>query len=220
MSKENIIINLRQAIEKYDEDEAIQYAKLWLNKGLNPLEAIESGLVPGIRAIGEKFSIGEAFLPELMLAANIMRISLDVLEPAIPKGKSRKTLGKVVIGTVEGDIHDIGKSIVAVMLSANGFEVLDLGVDVPTSTFVEKVREINPDILALSVLMTTTKPIVKDVINTIKTAKLREKVKIMVGGAPTSKEWAKEIGADGYGGDAMEAVEVARKLIEVHKEDD
>ncbi|MEM1550264.1 MAG: cobalamin-dependent protein, partial [Candidatus Methanomethylicia archaeon] len=159
---------------------------------------------------------GEIFLTELAIAAEAMKEALKIFEPAILKsGRERKVLGRIVIGTVEGDIHDIGKNIVSTLLMASGFEVIDLGVDVPVEVFVEKVKELKPDILALSALMTTTMIKMVDVIKALEREGLRDKVKVMIGGAPTSKDWAREIGADGHGVDAIEAVEVAKKLIGV-----
>jgi corrinoid protein of di/trimethylamine methyltransferase len=186
--------------------------------GIDPLKAIEEGLAQGIREVGNKFANGEVFLPELIMAAETMKKALEILEPELKKKKKeRKTLGKVLLGTVAGDIHSIGKTIVASMLSANGFEVYDIGEDVPAGKFVEKVKELKPDILGLSALLTTTLPEQKVVIETLKKEGLRDKVKVIVGGAPTSREWAKEIGADGYGADATEAVEVVKKLLENSK---
>jgi corrinoid protein of di/trimethylamine methyltransferase len=212
---EEIILNkLANAILKYDPDAAVEAAKEALDSGVDPVKAIEDGLAKGLRIVGERFGSGEAFLAELVVAAEAMKQALKVLEPAISKSsKEKKTLGKVLIGTVEGDIHDIGKNIVSTLLMVTGFEVIDLGVDVPTQKFVEKVKEVKPHILALSALMTTTMTKMEDVIEALKKEGLRDKVKIIVGGAPTSKKWAEEIGADGHGADAMEAVQVVKKLI-------
>jgi 5-methyltetrahydrofolate--homocysteine methyltransferase len=143
-----------------------------------------------------------------------MKQALKVLEPAILKStREKKTLGKVLIGTVEGDIHDIGKNIVGTLLMVAGFEVIDIGVDVPTEKFVEKIKEAKPEIVGMSALMTTTMAKMADVIEALKREGLREKVKVIIGGAPTSKKWAEEIGADAHGGDAIEAVEIAKKLV-------
>jgi corrinoid protein of di/trimethylamine methyltransferase len=181
---------------------------------VDPLKAIEDGLTQGIKEVGDKFGKGEIFLPELVMAAESMKKALEILEPELKKEKKeRKTLGRVLLGTVAGDIHSIGKTIVAAMLSANGFDVYDLGTDVSPENFVAKVKELKPDILGLSALLTTTLPEQRVVIEILKKEGLRDKVKVIIGGAPASKEWAEEIGADGYGADAMEAVKVAKKLI-------
>jgi corrinoid protein of di/trimethylamine methyltransferase len=211
---EEILNKLMNSVLNCDVDAAVKAAEEALKMGVDPVEAIERGLARGVRIVGERFGAGEAFLTELAIAAEAMKQALKVLEPAILKStRERKTLGKVVIGTVEGDIHDIGKNIVSTLLMVAGFDVIDLGVDVPTEKFVEKVKEIKPEIVGMSALMTTTMVKMIDVINALKHEGLREKVKVIVGGAPTSKKWAEEIGADGHGGDAIEAVEVAKKLI-------
>lgn len=212
--RESILSRLMNAILNYDVEEAVKAAEEALKAGLDPIDAIENGLAKGIKIVGEKFGSGEIFLTELAIAAEAMKEALKVFEPAILRsGRERKSLGKVIIGTVEGDIHDIGKNIVSTLLMASGFEVIDLGVDVPVSVFVDKVREIKPDIVAMSALMTTTMLKMVDVIKALEREGLRDKVKVMIGGAPTSREWAREIGADGYGADAIEAVEVAKKLV-------
>ncbi len=215
MSEAEIIEGLKKAVLNYDVEAAAELAKKAVDAGIDPVKAIEEGLAAGIREVGEKFGRKEIFLPELIMAAETMNSGLKVLEPEIKKRKTeRKSMGKVLIGTVAGDIHDIGKTIVAAMLTANGFEVIDLGVDVPTETFVEKVKEHQPQILALSALLTTSMPMQKEVIEALEKAGLRDKVKVMIGGAPTSREWAKEIGAEGYGANAAEAVEIAKKLVQ------
>jgi corrinoid protein of di/trimethylamine methyltransferase len=214
MTKE-IFDELKDVIINCDVDGAIKAARKVLEKGVDPVEAIEEGLAKGLKIVGERFGAGEVFLTELAMAAEAMKQALTVLMPALSKStKERKTLGKVVIGTVEGDIHDIGKSIVSTMLMAAGFEVIDLGVDVPVKKFIEKVKEVKPEIVGMSALMTSTMVKMVDVVKALKQEGLREKVKIIIGGAPTSKDWAEEIGADGYAADALEAVEVAKKLIE------
>jgi 5-methyltetrahydrofolate--homocysteine methyltransferase len=213
-AEEAILNKLANAILNYDSNAAVKASKEALDRGVDPVKAIEDGLAKGLRIVGERFGSGEAFLTELAMAAEAMKQALKVLEPAISKSsKEKKTLGKVLIGTVEGDIHDIGKNIVSTLLMVAGFEVIDLGVDVPTQKFVEKVREIKPRILGLSALMTTTMTKMVEVIEALKKEELRDKVKIIVGGAPTSKEWAEEIGADGHGADAIETVQVVKKLI-------
>lgn len=212
--KEEFLNKLMNAVLNYDPEAAVKAAEEALQKGVDPVEAVEEGLAKGVRIVGERFGAGEAFLTELVIAAEAMKQALKVLEPAILKSaREKKTLGKVLIGTVEGDIHDIGKNIVSTLLMVAGFEVIDIGVDVPAQKFVEKVKEAKPEIVGLSALMTTTMAKMADVIEALKREGLREKVKVIIGGAPTSKKWAEKIGADGYGGDAMEAVEIAKKLV-------
>jgi len=213
--KEEILNRLRNTVVGCDVEGAVKAAEEALKVGVDPAEAIEEGLAKGVRIVGDRFGAGKAFLTELVIAAEAMKQAIAILEPAISKGAkvTRKTLGKVLIGTVEGDIHDIGKSIVGTMLTVAGFEVVDLGVDVPVDKFIEKTREVEPNIIGMSALMTTTMSKMADVIKALEKEGLRKKVKVIVGGAPTSMEWAEEIGADGHGGDAMEAVEVAKKLV-------
>lgn len=215
MSEKAIIDGLKNAVITYDVNATSELAKKALEIGIDPIKAIEKGLVKGIREIGIKFENKEIFLSELIMATEAMNRGLKILEAELKKRKKhRRSLGKVMIGTVAGDIHDLGKTIVAAMLIANGFEVIDLGVNVPTETFIDKVKELRPKILALSALLTTTLPAQKEVIEALKKAGLREKVKVIVGGAPVTPEWAKEIGADGYAIDAKGAVEITKKLIQ------
>jgi len=205
---------MAQSIIDGDPDGAADLARKAVEAGIDPLEAINKGFVSGVDYVGEQYSKGEMFLPDLVLAGEAMKAAIAVLEPEIArKGGQRQTLGTVVIGTVEGDIHDIGKTLVATMLSVGGFRVYDLGVDVPVPTFVEKAREVNADIVGMSALLTTTMVRQRDVIEALEDAGLRSRVKVMVGGAPVTRSWAQEIGADGYSEDAIGAVAVARQLL-------
>jgi corrinoid protein of di/trimethylamine methyltransferase len=199
----------------YDIEGAAKTAEEALRGGVDPIEAIEEGLAKGVRIVGDKFGAAEVFLPELMVAVEAMKQALQILEPAIKQSSQamRQSLGKIIIGTIEGDIHDIGKSLVSALLTVAGFEVIDLGSDVPVETFIEKTREIRPHVIGMSALMTTTMLRMEDVIKNLQKEGLRENVKVVVGGAPTSKEWATKIGADGQGGDAMESVEVIKTLL-------
>ncbi len=184
-----------------------------LESGCEPLAIIDRGLVPGMKIVGQKFACGEYFLPNLIVAAAGMKQSMQLLTPVLhERNQSLRAVGTVVIGTVKGDIHEIGKSLVATMLSANGFEVHDLGVDVPIDTFVAKVRETGATILGLSALLTTTMTVQKKVIEALIAAGLRGQVKVIVGGAPVTRRWADEIGADGYAEDAVGAVQLASQL--------
>ncbi|OGO14668.1 MAG: methyltransferase, partial [Chloroflexi bacterium RBG_13_68_17] len=185
-----------------------------LQSGIEPLAAINQGFVPGMTTVGEQFGCGQAFVPDLMMAAEAMKKGMAVLEPALrASGVERQVLGRVVLGTVKGDIHEIGKSLVALMLSTGGFEVHDLGVDVPFEKFAAKAREVNADLVGVSALLTTTMPGQAKVIQALEAAGLRPKVKVMVGGAPVSRGWAEQIGADGYSEDALGALAVAKSLM-------
>jgi corrinoid protein of di/trimethylamine methyltransferase len=205
---------MQQSIIDGEADQAEALAQQALAQDIDPLAAINQGFVPGINYVGDQFGAGEMFLPDLMLAAKAMKKAVAVLEPEMAKrGAQRQVLGKVVLGTVKGDIHEIGKNLVATMLSASGFEVHDLGVDVPYEKFAEKAREVGADIVGVSALLTTTMAGQKNVIETLDDVGLRPKVKVIVGGAPVTRGWADEIGADGYSEDAMGAVALARRLV-------
>ena len=205
------VARLKEAVMNYEMETIADLARQSLKDGVDPLVAIEKGLAEGIKTVGEKFGRGEIFLPELVMGAEAMKAALAVLEPAVPKGKHRSSAGKVLIGTVQDDIHEIGKNLVSTMLSSNGFEVVDLGVNVPASDFLKKADEQKASIVAMSALMTTTMPRMAEVITPLK--KKSKAVKVMVGGAPVTDTYAKEIGADGYSGDASSAVEVAKRLV-------
>ncbi|MEM2293019.1 MAG: corrinoid protein [Nitrososphaeria archaeon] len=203
---------LYNAIITYDKERAISAAKKIAEEEDDIIKAIEECLVRGAKDVGEKFDRLEIFLPELLMAADAMQAALNILLPKIPRGKVPKK-GVVVSGTVKGDIHDIGKNILVAMLRANGFEVYDLGVDVPTSKFIEEAERVQADIITLSALMASTLGGQKDVIDYLKASGKRDKFIVMVGGGPTTREWAEEIGADGYAETASEAVKVALELI-------
>jgi trimethylamine corrinoid protein len=212
--KNDIIQSLTNAVVNYEVEDAVSAAKRALEAGVDPVVAIEEGLAKGVRLVGDKFGAEEIFLPELMVAVEAMKQAMAILKPAITaKSQAEKSLGRVMIGTIEGDIHDIGKSMVSAMLTVAGFEVVDLGTDVSVAKFIAKVRELEPDIVGMSALMTTTMLRMKDVIEGLRKEDLREKVKVVIGGVPTSSEWAKEIGADGHGWNALEAVEVVKRLV-------
>jgi corrinoid protein of di/trimethylamine methyltransferase len=213
MSQE-LYTQLSIAVIDGDEELAVALTEQALEQGLNPLEIIARGLSPGMGEVGDRFSCGEFFLPHLVMAGNTMKAALAQLEPALKAGgMARETQGTVVLGTVAGDIHEIGKSLVATMLTANGFVVHDLGVDVPPARFVETVRQTGAGLLGLSALLTTTMVVQRKVIEELAEAGLRDQVKVMIGGAPVSSQWAEEIGADGYAEDAAGAVKLARWLV-------
>jgi corrinoid protein of di/trimethylamine methyltransferase len=211
---EEIFKKMAQSVIDGEPEEAEALAKQAVAQGIDPLQAINEGFVQGVNYVGEQFSCGDMFLPELVLAGEAMKAAVAVLEPELAKsGKERQMLGKVVIGTVEGDIHEIGKTLVATMLSASGFRVFDLGVDVPVDKFVQVAKAENADIIGMSALLTTTMVKQKTVIEKLTEAGLRERVKVMVGGAPVTQEWATRIGADGFSPDAIGSVNVAKHLM-------
>jgi trimethylamine corrinoid protein len=212
MDEKKVLKALADAISSYDSAAAEKAAKEAIKAGMDPLKAIEKGLSPAIEEVGEKFEKMEVYLPELMLAADAMRSALSLLIPLIPKGQA-VSKGTVVIGTVQGDIHEIGKIIVSNMLMANGFGVVDLGVDVKTATFVEEAQKSNAKIIGASALMSSTIGSQKDIVDYLTSMKIRKKHAFMVGGGPTTGQWSKEIGADGWGEDAATTVKLANKLI-------
>jgi len=213
-SNQALLKKLSEAVEKGDEDVATLAAKEALSKGVDAADAIENGLTRGITAVGDRWARGDAFITEVMLSASALKAGLQVLEPALKsRGGVRRTLGQVLLGTVQGDIHDIGKAIVGAMLTAAGFEIRDLGVDIPPEKFVEEVRKAKPDIIGLSSLITASMPGQKKVIEALQQAGLRDRVKIIIGGAPVTEAYAKEIGADAYGEDAFDAVKKTKTLV-------
>jgi corrinoid protein of di/trimethylamine methyltransferase len=215
---QELYAQLAQAVIEGDQELTVSLTKQALDQSVNPLEIIKQGLTPGIDVVGEKFSCGEYFLPHLVMAGNTFKAALALLEPALKAGGlARQVSGTVVLGTVAGDIHEIGKSLVGTMLLANGFVVHDLGVDVPTSKFIAAVSETGANLVGLSALLTTTMGIQRKVVQELTEAGLRDQVKVMVGGAPVSMQWAQEIGADGYAEDAVGAVALARRLVGIDK---
>lgn len=211
MGEQEVLAAAKKAIIDYDVEKAEQVAKDGLAAGVDPVALIEKGFVPGITEIGDLFDSGEVYLPELILAADAMKAGTSVCEAAFPAG-TVSTKKKVIMGTVEGDIHDIGKSIVVSFLSANGFDVYDLGRDVSVATFIEKAKELEPDVIGSSALLTTTMGHQKALEEELREAGLRDKVKTIVGGAPASKEWVEKIGADAYAENAADAVTQVKKL--------
>jgi 5-methyltetrahydrofolate--homocysteine methyltransferase len=183
-----------------------------IDEGTNPESILYDGLLPGMAVVGDRFEKGEYFIPEMLLAARSLNAGLDLLRPLLTDAQMKPT-GKVVLGTVKGDIHDIGKNLVAVMMQGAGFQVIDAGVDVPPERFVELIREHEPDIVGLSALLTTTMPSMEDTMEVLKSENVRDKVKVLIGGAPVTQEYAMRIGADGFGRNATVAAQIAVKLV-------
>jgi corrinoid protein of di/trimethylamine methyltransferase len=209
-----ILKQLQDVVIIGEPDQARELARQALEAGVVPLVAIEEALNPGMQVVGERFESGDYFIPDLVMSAEAMKAAMEVFEPELmARQEQRQVLGRVVIGTVEGDIHEIGKSLVATMLGAAGFQVHDLGVDVPASEFVKQVQETNANVVGLSALLTTTMRNQEAVIEALKEAGLRDRVKIVIGGAPTSSDWAETIGADAYAENANEAVAVVKRLL-------
>ena len=213
MSKEDLLKAARQAVLAGDEEAAADVANKVIAEGVNPVEIINEGLSPAMTEVGDGFANEEIPLPGVLVAAEAMTKAIEIMEPHIPKEEVAESLGTVVIGTVEGDIHDIGKRIVATMLKVYGFEVHDLGRDVPIDEFVEKAKELKPDILGSSSLMTTTMGGQKILEEKLRAAGLRDNFKTMIGGAATTQEWADKIGCDCYAEDANDTVLKAKELI-------
>jgi trimethylamine corrinoid protein len=214
MAYERLFEQMTEAIIAGIPERARQLATEAIETGADPLEAIERGFKPGMDFVGERFSQGELFIPDLMMAGEAMKTAISTLEPElVSRQQERKVLGKVVMGTVQGDIHEIGKTLVSTMLSANGFEVFDLGVDVPAGKFVNAVRDTQADVIGMSALLTTTVLNQETVIQALVEAGLRDRVKVIIGGVPANQEWADEIGADAYAENATEAVAVIKMLV-------
>jgi len=211
---DNQLDAMRRAVVDGDPAAAEAAARAALEAGIPPLAAIDEGFMPGMREVGAGFAAGDLFLPDMMLAARAMQRALAVLEPELRRASvERSVAGRVVLGTVAGDIHEIGKNLVGMLLSTSGFEVHDLGVNVAPERFVEAAREHRADIVGLSALLTTTMTGQRTVISALGEAGLRPPLKVIVGGAPVTRQWAAEIGADGFSEDAMGAVELARRLV-------
>src|SRR4030043_1852428 len=216
MQTEDLFKEMAQSITDGESEKAADLARQAVEMGMDPLEAINKGFVAGVNFVGDQFSCGNMFLPELVMAGEAMKAAVAILEPEMKKrGTERKMLGKVVLCTVEGDIHENGKTLGGTMLSSAGFQVFDMGVDVPVMKVVEKAREVGADIIAMSALLTTTMVHQQDVIEALEDVGIRSKVKVLVGGAPVTKDWVKQIGADGYSEDAIGAARVAKTLLGV-----
>ena len=212
MNKEEFLKSLEKSMMELNEDDVIILVKKAISNKIDPY-ALTASMANAMEAVGEKYSRGECFIPELIFCGQIFTKAMEIIEPEMEGKEARKGLGKVVIGTVRGDLHDLGVKLVSLTLTMGGFEVFNLGRDVPVETFIEKVKEMNPAILGLSALLTTTMSQQKEVIEALKVKNLRDKVKIMIGGAPVTKEWAEAIGADAVGFDAIDALKKAKRLI-------
>ncbi|MFX0067882.1 MAG: B12-binding domain-containing protein [Promethearchaeota archaeon] len=217
MPFEAVFEELVNAIMSFDAEKVYESTKKALDKEINPVEIVQKGITKGLRIVGDKFSKGEFFLMHLVAAGEAVKKVMDeLINPELEKRAAKlESIGKVVIGTVEGDIHDIGKNIVASMLVTAGFEVYDIGKDIPSAEFVKKAREVDADIIGASALLSTTMPAQREIVELLRKEGLKDKIKVMVGGAPATEEWAKEIGADGYAENAIEAVNVAKKLLKI-----
>ena len=212
MSSE-LLAQITTSLVDGEPEQTVALTQRAMAAGLEPLTIINEGLVPGMDDVGAKFQSGEFFLPNLIIAASGMQQAMELLDPELrARQQAVESAGTVVIGTVKGDIHEIGKTLVATMLSASGFKVYDLGVDVATAAFVDKVKETGADILGLSALLTTTMTVQREIIEALEEAGIRGQVKVILGGAPVNQDWSDTIGADGYAEDAVGAIELAKTL--------
>jgi len=213
-TREQILQALAEAVVYGDEDQARENAEEALKQQIDPLQAVEGGLSKGMDVIGEQFEIGEVFLPELLMAAATFDAAMELLQPEIEaQSKEIASKGTVLVSTVKGDVHNIGKNIVTTVLGIKGFKVVDTGVDNSTLDIIEEAQKARADIIALSSLMTTTMPAQKEIIDVLGEMNLRDQFLVMVGGGPVTPEWAAQIGADGYGKSAIQAVETAKRLM-------
>ena len=210
----NLIEAIVDATVHYDEARCVALARQAVDQGLDPFKVIRDGYSRGMQIVGDKFSTLEYCLPEVMLAADAMNAATEVLKPHLIQSHASDSEGVIVLGVIQGDIHDLGKNIVKIMLRAAGFTVHDLGNDAPVRRFIEKAEELSADIIAASAILTTTMSYMPDIASMLNELDLRDKYMIMLGGAPVIADWAMEVGADGYGEDAVEAVDVAKRLMQ------
>lgn len=208
----SVLVKIQEATMAGKAEEAVSLIRQAIEEGLAPEDIIQDGFIAAMEQVGEKFKNHEIFVPEMLVAARAMQFGIRELEPHMVS-EDRQYLARIVLGTVKGDLHDVGKNLLGMILQGNGAEVIDLGVDVPTETFIEAVREHRPQFLGLSSLLTTTMPMLAEVIKALEEAGLRDQVKVLVGGAPVSQQYADKIGADGYARDAILAVEVVKNLL-------
>ncbi len=203
---------LKKEVQAGGEEKVKELITKALDGGVAPVEIIEKGLRLAMEEVGKKFETLEIFLPEMIMATDTMAAGVELLRPHMSAEDTSLNIGKIVLGTVQGDVHRIGKDIVRIMLEGSGFKVYDVGHDVADERFIEKIKEVNPNVLAMSALMTTTMQNIPRVIEGLQSENIRDKVKIVVGGAPVLPEWAEEVGADGYGKTAVDAVNICKKL--------
>jgi corrinoid protein of di/trimethylamine methyltransferase len=214
MNQQAMFENLAEAIIDGDQNAAKENAQKAVNEGLDPLVVVDQGLSKGMEVVGARFEKGEAFLPELLMASDTFNAAMEILKPMLEANKQKMSkLGTFLLATVKGDQHNIGKDIVATVLETKGFEVVDIGIDQSTLNIIEAAQNHKADFIGLSSVMTTTMPYQKEVIDTLMEMGLREKIFVLVGGGPVSQKWANEIGADGYGDTAMDAVSVSKSLL-------
>lgn len=214
MSKKQFMENIVKLIINGDQDKIQESARDALKANIDPLEVVELGLSKGMAIVGESFEQGESYLPELLMAAATFKAAMEILMPEIEaQNKEIPKAGTVLIGTVKGDVHNLGKNIVSIVLETNGFSVVDIGVDVPSLNFIEEARKVKADVIALSSLMTTTMPAQKEIIEILEEKNLRNEYFVIVGGGPVSQQWADEIGADGFGKTAVDAVDLIKRLL-------
>ena len=214
MSQNELLDEMRRSVMEGDRTQAERLARDAITAAMDLNLAIEQGFIPGIQAAGDLWEKGEYFLPELITSAETMKTAMSILQPELlKKGLQQHSLGKVVIGTIQGDIHDIGKNLVAAMLSAHGFEVKDLGADVELGRFITTAQEEDADLICVSSLLTTTMLGQKTLVENLKALEIYDRFKLMVGGAPVNRKWVEEIGAHGYAADAMTAVQAAKRLV-------
>ncbi|NIM14383.1 MAG: dimethylamine corrinoid protein 3 [Candidatus Aminicenantes bacterium] len=213
MTENEMFEKAQEAIEKGDTETAVQLAKQGLEADIDGIELLNKGFIPGINKVGDLFGDGQLFLPELILSANAMQGVIEIINASLEKKGKKQKRGKVVIGTVEGDLHDIGKTIVVSLLKANGFEVKDLGRDVPVDRFIEEAEAFGANVIGTSALLTTTMTVQKELEEQLKEKGLKGKYKTIVGGAPVTERWAKRIGADAYAADATDGVRKIKELL-------
>jgi len=216
---EDIFDELSNSVLTFESDEVKKATQKALEKGIDPIDIIEKGFTKALKIVGDEYEKGEFFLMELIAASDCVKKVLDeILNPLILEKKdSRKSLGVVVIGTVEGDIHEIGKNIIASFLFAAGFDVHNVGADVSVETFIEKAREVNADVVGASALLSTTIPEQEELVEAFKAAGLRDRVKLIFGGSPVTEQWVKEIGGDGFAGTPLEAVKLVKRLLNINE---
>ena len=216
MTENQFIEQISRAVLEGDDVSAAEIARAALNACVNPLLILNQGLMASAEEAGKRFEQGEYYLPELMLTGRALKAAMEVIKPALLEqysGDTNRAMGKILIATIQTDIHDLGKNMVASMLMASGFDVTDMGVDVPLKSIIDKAEEIGADIIALSALLTTSMPYMKDLIEILKARNLRQKYIVIVGGASVTKEWASSIGADGTAGNAIDAIKLVRSLL-------